>query len=74
MPDARTSSSASRRPFPARAAVQDYTRGDDHFQATAVAPAFAGLSRIEQHRMVYGVFGDEIGSPIHTLSLKTRER
>jgi len=27
--------------------VQDYTRGDDHFQATAVAPAFAGLSRIE---------------------------
>jgi len=54
--------------------VQDYTRGGDHFQATAVAPAFAGLSRIEQHRMVYGVFGDEISSPIHTLSLKTRER
>ncbi len=39
-----------------------------------MAPAFAGLSRIEQHRMVYGVFGDEISSPIHTLSLKTRER
>lgn len=54
--------------------MQDYTRGDDHFQTTVVAPAFAGLSRIEQHRMVYGVFGDEIGSRSTPCPLKTRER
>ncbi len=31
----------------------------------------SGLSRIEQHQLVYGVFGDEVGGPIHALSIKT---
>jgi stress-induced morphogen len=56
----------------ARAEVDDWTGGGDHFKATVIAPAFAGLSRIEQHRLVYGVFGDEIGGPIHALSLQTK--
>jgi stress-induced morphogen len=55
----------------ARVEVEDYTGTGDHFRATVVAPAFAGLSRIQQHRLVYDVFGDEIGGPIHALSLKT---
>jgi stress-induced morphogen len=55
----------------ARAEVEDYTGGGDHFRATVSSPAFAGRSRIEQHKLVYGVFGDEIGGPIHALSLKT---
>jgi stress-induced morphogen len=55
----------------ARADVEDYTGGGDHFRATVVAEAFAGRSRIEQHRLVYDVFGSEIGGPIHALSLKT---
>jgi stress-induced morphogen len=37
-----------------------------------VAEQFAGLSRIEQHRRVYAVFGPEIGGPIHALSLVTK--
>ena len=56
----------------ARANVQDLTGGGDHFRATVIAPSFAGLSRIEQHRTVYAVFGAEIGGPIHALSLETR--
>jgi stress-induced morphogen len=56
----------------ARADVTDLTGGGDHFRATVVASAFAGLSRIEQHRRVYGVFGPEIGGPIHALSLVTK--
>ena len=55
----------------ARAEVEDWTGGGDHFRATVVSPAFAGLSRIQQHRLVYDVFGAEIGGPIHALSLKT---
>jgi stress-induced morphogen len=55
----------------ARADVQDYTGGGDHFRATVTAQAFAGRSRIEQHRLIYDVFGTEIGGPIHALSLKT---
>ena len=56
----------------ARAEVTDLTGGGDHFRATVAAPQFAGLSRIEQHRRVYAVFGAEIGGPIHALSLETR--
>ena len=54
-----------------RAEVSDLTGGGDHFQATVAAPAFAGLSRIQQHRLVYDVFGDEVGGPIHALSIRT---
>jgi stress-induced morphogen len=56
----------------ARADVLDLTGGGDHFRATVIAPEFASLSRIEQHRRVYAVFGSEIGGPIHALSLETR--
>jgi stress-induced morphogen len=57
----------------AQAEVDDYTGGGDHFRATVTAEAFAGLSRIQQHRMIYEVFGAEIGGPIHALSLQTQE-
>jgi stress-induced morphogen len=56
----------------ANAEVEDYTGGGDHFRATVTAAAFAGRSRIEQHRLVYEVFAAEIGGPIHALSLKTQ--
>jgi stress-induced morphogen len=56
----------------ARAEVEDYTGGGDHFRATVTAPAFEGLSRIQQHRLVYEVFGAEIGGAIHALALKTQ--
>jgi stress-induced morphogen len=55
-----------------RADVTDLTGGGDHFRAIVVAPEFQSLSRIEQHRRVYSVFGAEIGGPIHALSLETR--
>ncbi len=53
------------------AAVEDLTGGGDHFRAEIVSDRFEGLSRIEQHRLVYDVFGDEVGGPIHALSIKT---
>jgi stress-induced morphogen len=56
----------------ARATVEDLTGGGDHFRAEVVSERFAGLSRIEQHKLVYDVFGDEIGGPIHALSIKTQ--
>ncbi len=52
--------------------VEDYTGGGDHFSATVTADAFEGLSRIQQHRLVYDVFGAEIGGAIHALALKTQ--
>ena len=43
-----------------------------HFNAVVTAPAFGGLGRLAQHRLVYDVFGADIGGPIHALSLKTK--
>ncbi|HVE67801.1 MAG TPA: BolA/IbaG family iron-sulfur metabolism protein [Solirubrobacteraceae bacterium] len=54
------------------AVVVDLNGGGDHFQATVTSDAFAGRSRLEQHRLVYDVFGDEVGGPIHALSITTR--
>jgi acid stress-induced BolA-like protein IbaG/YrbA len=43
-----------------------------HFDAVVTASAFAGLSRIAQHRLVHAVFGAELGGRIHALSIQTR--
>ena len=51
--------------------VIDTTGGGDHFRAEIVSERFDGLTRIQQHKLIYDVFGDEIGGPIHALSLKT---
>jgi stress-induced morphogen len=55
----------------AQVQVQDLTGGGDHFRAEVVSERFTGLSPIEQHKLVYGVFGDEVGAAIHALSIKT---
>ena len=51
--------------------VEDLTGGGDHFRAEVVSGRFDGLSRIEQHQLAYGVFGEEVGGAIHALSVKT---
>ena len=72
MPDAATLKARIEAAIPgASAEVEDWTGGGDHFRATVISPAFDGLSRIQQHRLVYEVFGEEIGGPIHALSLTT---
>jgi stress-induced morphogen len=72
MPDANELKERIERAMPgANVQVEDLTGGGDHFRAEIVSDRFAGLERLEQHRLVYNVFGDEIGGPIHALSLKT---
>jgi stress-induced morphogen len=46
--------------------------GGDHLSARVAAPQFAGLSLLEQHRLVYAAVEREFGSgAIHALSIKT---
>jgi stress-induced morphogen len=54
------------------AAVEDLTGGGDHFRAEVVSDRFEGLTRIQQHKLIYDVFGDEVGGAIHALSIKTQ--
>ncbi len=55
----------------ANVTVEDLTGGGDHFRAEVVSDRFEGLSRIDQHKLVYDVFGTEVGAAIHALSIKT---
>ncbi len=52
--------------------VIDTTGGGDHFRAEVVSERFEGLTRIQQHKLIYDVFGDEVGGAIHALSIKTQ--
>jgi stress-induced morphogen len=56
----------------AQVTVEDTTGGGDHFRAEVVSDRFEGLTRIQQHKLIYDVFGDEVGGAIHALSIKTQ--
>jgi stress-induced morphogen len=51
----------------------DVTGDGHHFNAVVSAPAFRGMSRIARHRLVYDVFGEELGARIHALSIQTKD-
>jgi stress-induced morphogen len=53
-------------------AIATVTGDGHHFNALVTSPAFAGKSRIAQHRLVYDVFGAELGDRIHALSIQTQ--
>jgi acid stress-induced BolA-like protein IbaG/YrbA len=55
-------------------ASAEVTGDGHHFNAVVSAAAFQGLSRIAQHRLVYGVFGAEVGDRIHALSIQTKPK
>lgn len=51
--------------------VED-VRGDGTYYAAYIeSSAFAGKSRIDQHRMVYKALQDKMGEEIQALSLRT---
>jgi stress-induced morphogen len=56
----------------ARATVIDQG-GGDHLAAEVIAPQFAGMPRIQQHRLVYAAVQHRIDDgSIHALALRTR--
>ncbi len=56
----------------ASAEVIDETGSGDHLRATVSAPQFAGLARIDQHRLVKAAVKKRfVDGTIHALSVKT---
>ena len=45
--------------------------GETHFRVRIVSAAFAGMSRVERQRIVYGALRDELASGVHALVLST---
>lgn len=55
----------------AKVEVRDLTGTGDHFSARVQSAAFAGKTRVEQHRMIYTALGAAMNGPIHALALET---
>ena len=43
--------------------------GESHFRVEIVSQAFAGKSRIDRQRMVYGLLAEALAGPVHALSI-----
>ena len=53
--------------------VVDYTGTGDHFRAVVESSRFAGVSRVDQHKLVYAALDGDMGDhSIHALALTTR--
>jgi stress-induced morphogen len=53
--------------------VEDRTGTGDHFQVIVASPRFAGLSLIDQHRLVNEALAAPLGDgTIHELRIKTK--
>ena len=52
--------------------VEDLRGDGNHFAATVISPQFAGLSRLQQHRLVYAALEGRVGGDLHALQLTTR--
>ncbi len=54
--------------------VVDRTGGGDHFHVTVASSRFAGLSLVDQHRLVYDALSQPLANgTIHELRIRTRE-
>jgi stress-induced morphogen len=53
--------------------VEDRTGGGDHFQIVVTSPRFAGLSLLDQHRLVNEALAEPLrDGMIHELRIKTK--
>jgi len=55
----------------AQVTIEDLAGDGDHYRAHVVSPAFAGISRVAQHKLVYEALGHRMGGQLHALQLTT---
>lgn len=55
----------------ARVTIAALADDDDHYAARVVSSSFAGLSRVQQHQLVYAALRDCVGGVLHALALET---
>ncbi len=51
--------------------IKDLAGDNDHYALTIASQAFAGKSRIEQHKIVNHALKGCVGGSLHALALKT---
>jgi stress-induced morphogen len=55
----------------AEVTITDLAGDGDHYAAHVVSPAFAGKTRVAQHKMVFEALGGRMGGELHALALTT---
>ena len=55
----------------AQVRIEDLRGDGDHYLAHVVSAAFAGKSRVQQHKMVYDALQGRMGGELHALALQT---
>ena len=53
--------------------IEDLAGDDNHYSATIKSKAFAGKSKIDQHKIVYKALKGKMGNELHALALNTVE-
>ena len=55
----------------AQVVIEDLRGDGDHYAASVISTAFAGVSRVRQHQMVYEALQGKMGTDLHALALQT---
>jgi stress-induced morphogen len=51
--------------------IRDLAGDGDHYVATVVSEAFRGMTRVQQHQLVYEALEGNMGGALHALALQT---
>ena len=54
--------------------IKDLMGDNNHYSAIIKSKMFNGLSRIEQHKLVYKSLKGKMGNELHALAIKTKEK
>ena len=54
--------------------IKDLMGDNNHYSAIIASEQFRGLSKIEQHKLVYKSLKGKMGNELHALSITTKEK
>jgi stress-induced morphogen len=54
--------------------IKDLMGDNNHYEATITSKMFIGLSKIDQHKLVYKSLKGKMGNELHALSITTKEK
>ena len=55
----------------AQVTIEDLRGDGDHYAAHVVSAAFKGMTRVQQHQLVYQALKGRMGNELHALALQT---
>tara|TARA_B100001121_G_scaffold309068_1_gene334768 strand:+ start:1409 stop:1642 length:234 start_codon:yes stop_codon:yes gene_type:complete len=58
----------------AKIEIRDLMGDNNHYSAIIESKLFTGLSKIEQHKLVYKSLKGKMGNELHALSITTKEK